>query len=390
MNSIPLKMEYKAILNKENPTKQTNPILNVLKDKCLLRLIYEFGPNHREEYKKIMKELILHSIKRSIKKREYRIPDIFEQIDKLEYSNSQKLDLLQEISFKKYLNKALNVKRDIVLGIINKNPMFYSHLPQGYKYDKGIINLAMTKNPKIFEFIPTEIKREYIEIAVNQNVKNWSLITLDDEKIFPYTIIRLAKETIEKDINNFSLFSNTFLENNLEVNELVKTKLLERIQKKGISSLKKISWKVLWDEKIMMDIIIKYPMALKACSKYFKRNRNIVLAAVSQCGNALQYANDELKDNRDIVLAAVRQNGNSYKFASNELKNDEEVILVSYYNSRNFFHYYSDRNKHIIIKNVFLSLSFLSHRDKKYKYPNLFIEDVFGDEDLRKEIGKFL
>ncbi|MGA9406576.1 MAG: DUF4116 domain-containing protein, partial [Bacteroidota bacterium] len=38
-------------------------------------------------------------------------------------------------------------------------------------------------------------------------------------------------------------------------------------------------------------------------------NRAVVLAAVNQYGNALQYASESLQGDTEIVLAAVKQNG---------------------------------------------------------------------------------
>jgi hypothetical protein len=61
--------------------------------------------------------------------------------------------------------------------------------------------------------------------------------------------------------------------------------------------------------------------------KNFIDNFEIVLAAVTQNGSALQYASDELKNNFEIVLAAVRQNGLSIYFASDELQNNITIII---------------------------------------------------------------
>ena len=45
----------------------------------------------------------------------------------------------------------------------------------------------------------------------------------------------------------------------------------------------------------------------------------IVLAAVTQDGSALQYASNELQADREIVLAAVKQEGRTLMYASDEL-----------------------------------------------------------------------
>lgn len=55
----------------------------------------------------------------------------------------------------------------------------------------------------------------------------------------------------------------------------------------------------------------------------------VVLAAVEQCGWALQHASADLKANRQVVLSAVRQNGLALQHASGELRADPEVVLAA-------------------------------------------------------------
>ena len=40
-----------------------------------------------------------------------------------------------------------------------------------------------------------------------------------------------------------------------------------------------------------------------------KSDREIVLAAVKESGDALEFATEELKGDRELILAAVKQNG---------------------------------------------------------------------------------
>ena len=53
-----------------------------------------------------------------------------------------------------------------------------------------------------------------------------------------------------------------------------------------------------------------------------KGDKEVVLEAVKQNGNALYYASEELCGDRKVVLEAVKQYGCALKFASEELKND--------------------------------------------------------------------
>ena len=53
-----------------------------------------------------------------------------------------------------------------------------------------------------------------------------------------------------------------------------------------------------------------------------KSSRDVVMAAVQQSGDALQYAGEELKDNWEIVYTAMQAPsvGNPVEYASEEIK----------------------------------------------------------------------
>merc|ERR1712232_1318619 len=57
--------------------------------------------------------------------------------------------------------------------------------------------------------------------------------------------------------------------------------------------------------------------------------REIVLAAVQQCGDALEFATAMEKNNIEIVTEAISQKVMGYKFASAELRNDPQIIKLA-------------------------------------------------------------
>ena len=59
-----------------------------------------------------------------------------------------------------------------------------------------------------------------------------------------------------------------------------------------------------------------------------KNEKEVVLAAVKQNGDALEYASEGMKNDKKVVLAALAQNGNALQFASEEMQNDKEVNEV--------------------------------------------------------------
>ena len=50
-----------------------------------------------------------------------------------------------------------------------------------------------------------------------------------------------------------------------------------------------------------------------------KRDREVVIEAVTQHGRALRFASEELKGDREVVIEAVTQHGRALRFASDEL-----------------------------------------------------------------------
>merc|ERR1719499_2056225 len=58
-------------------------------------------------------------------------------------------------------------------------------------------------------------------------------------------------------------------------------------------------------------------------------DREVILAAVSRYGTALEWASPELKADRDVVLAAVARNGSALDYASADLQADRDVVLAA-------------------------------------------------------------
>ena len=60
-----------------------------------------------------------------------------------------------------------------------------------------------------------------------------------------------------------------------------------------------------------------------------KDDRDIVLAAVQQFGEALEFAGPGLKDDREVVLAAVRERGAALMHAGEICRDNKEIVLAA-------------------------------------------------------------
>lgn len=68
---------------------------------------------------------------------------------------------------------------------------------------------------------------------------------------------------------------------------------------------------------------------LRKLPEAYRRDREVVLAAVRTSGTALEDACEDLRRDRGVVLAAVLSNGSALRFATDELKRDPEVVLAA-------------------------------------------------------------
>lgn len=62
----------------------------------------------------------------------------------------------------------------------------------------------------------------------------------------------------------------------------------------------------------------------------FQNNFDIVLAAVSRNGMALQYASSHLRKDNVIVLAALKQNSGAFTYIDSELKSDRIILAAAH------------------------------------------------------------
>lgn len=73
---------------------------------------------------------------------------------------------------------------------------------------------------------------------------------------------------------------------------------------------------------------LNYGINLEYLSGNLRKDREVVLAAVTNSGHNLEYASEELRDDNEIVHLAIKNSGYEvFKYASDRLKNDKPFIL---------------------------------------------------------------
>jgi hypothetical protein len=104
--------------------------------------------------------------------------------------------------------------------------------------------------------------------------------------------------------------------------------VLKAVNQRG-NALQFASKELQTDREVVLAAVSKTGWALRFASKELHANKEVVLAAVNQCGVALYYASEELQADKEVVLAAVKQHCDALYFASEDLKADPEIIAAS-------------------------------------------------------------
>jgi len=80
------------------------------------------------------------------------------------------------------------------------------------------------------------------------------------------------------------------------------------------------------DKEVATEAVRQYGPALKFASPALRADPGVVRQAVSQQGRALRFAAAALKADRDVVQAAVKQTGSALEYAAADLQADKAVV----------------------------------------------------------------
>jgi len=81
---------------------------------------------------------------------------------------------------------------------------------------------------------------------------------------------------------------------------------------------------------------------LRDISEKLKADREVVLEAVKNNGNALAYAAEDLRCDREIVMEAVKNNGKALAYAAEDLRCDREIVMEAVTNFGDALNYASE------------------------------------------------
>jgi Domain of unknown function (DUF4116) len=135
------------------------------------------------------------------------------------------------------------------------------------------------------------------------------------------------------------------------------------------------------DQNIVMTAVNQNGNALQYASNDLKNDKEIVMTAVQQDGYALRYASNDLKNDKEIVMTAVQQDGYALQYVGNELRNDREIVLIAVEQNGECLGYVSDKlrsDKEIIL---------MALRQNKYAVRHI-ANEMLKDEEIALEAMK--
>ena len=104
-----------------------------------------------------------------------------------------------------------------------------------------------------------------------------------------------------------------------------------------------------------------------------KADKEIVLTAVKQSGDALQYASTSLKKDKEVVKVAIKQSGTALQYADSSLKKDKDIFKTSEEIYKNFIKSENLKGR----KLTKVSIYFQRIWEKETMPGTFFFEDVF-------------
>ena len=70
------------------------------------------------------------------------------------------------------------------------------------------------------------------------------------------------------------------------------------------------------------------PFGVRILPKHFKKDKEIVLAAVKNDGFAIADADRKLLDEKEIAIEAIKNNRNTFLLLNRKLTNDKDILFL--------------------------------------------------------------
>jgi hypothetical protein len=153
-------------------------------------------------------------------------------------------------------------------------------------------------------------------------------------------------------------------------------------------------------KKISLEAVKSNGFELKNVEEQFQNDKEIVIAAIRQNPNALEYASIDLKGDEDIVKPAIFSRGQLLSFVSEKLKNNKKIVLIAVTNDQNALQYASaelkrDTNLLDLLRNdvsekLLIDKAIALHVIKKSKGIPIYLpKEYFTDRKIATAVARY-
>lgn len=265
-----------------------------------------------------IKEYVLPAVRQNYRAVRYVKDEILKDEIILEFIKFN-IDVLQ------YGSKNLKGDEKFLLNLVERKSEVFRYATETLRKNKDFILQIVKRNYHAFQYVSHELRnsQDFIleVVKINGHVFQYAGKSLRKNKDFVLCVIEIcpyaskyADKSLRKDEEILSIKRSRNYEKGPEV--LQDQRVLPNVE----GSFK--------DKEAALAEVRNNGYSLKYY-KNFQGNRDVVLAAVIQAGDALQYASEHLQGDEDIVLQAVKQTGSALQYADKKIKKNENIVFVA-------------------------------------------------------------
>ena len=199
----------------------------------------------------------------------------------------------------KFCSYDLKRRHNIVMEAVRQNGLALEFCSPDLKRNKDIVMEAVRQNGYALSFASTSLQAEKDIVLAAVHSKGPAL-----EFCSP-------KLKADRDVIMAAMSNNPRTLESIPQNVMTKQLAIELVQMNGL----------------FLSFLTTPGLSIQS-------DKDVVLAAVNQTGEALLYASDDLKEDKDVVLAAVNQTGKALRFASDDLQEDPLVLSYAKYSDQ--------------------------------------------------------
>ena len=225
-----------------------------------------------------------------------------------------------------YASERLRDDEEIVLAAIqSEKPIYY--------YDK----IEMDIDKSVLKYVSKRLQddKQIVLAAIDNGTNHLKYVStrLQDDREIVLQSVTTGKHQLK--------YVSERLQDDREI-------VLQSIKYDG-TQLEYASARLQDDEEIVLEAINDEPISLEYASYRHRNNRVIVIKAIKSYSNyeisPLKFVSEKLKDDKEIIMIAITNCGNALRYASERLQDDKEIVLEAIKNDRNAFYYISDNLK---------------------------------------------